>query len=108
MVGEKGKNFLPIWVQCIWKEQLPTTSTRYIQLYCSFTFLANNNASEKMVRATVSKSVILYLAAQGARVNEKDKYGLTPLHYAAMRGNEDATKELLACEDIDIEVRTRD
>ena len=30
--------------------------------------------------------VIRYLSEQGAIVNEKDKYGLTPLHYACMRG----------------------
>ncbi len=50
------------------------------------------------------RSVIMFLASSGARVNEKDKYGLTPLHYAAMRGNEDATVELLTCKGIDIEV----
>lgn len=49
--------------------------------------------------------MILYLASKGARVNETDKYGLTPLHYAAMRGNDDATRELLQCEGINIEVR---
>jgi len=45
------------------------------------------------------------LSSKGARVNEKDKYGLTPLHYAAMRGNEEAAVELLACENIDIEAK---
>ena len=30
--------------------------------------------------------VIIYLLESGARVNEKDNYGLTPLHYACMRG----------------------
>ena len=30
--------------------------------------------------------VIRYLSEMGAIVNEKDKYGLTPLHYACMRG----------------------
>jgi len=30
--------------------------------------------------------VIRYLLESGARVNEKDNYGLTPLHYACMRG----------------------
>ena len=32
--------------------------------------------------------VIRYLFEQGAIINEKDKYGLTPLHYACMRGNQ--------------------
>ena len=51
-----------------------------------------------------SYSVILYMANNGARINEADKYGLSPLHHAAMRGNDDAAKELLSCPDIDIEV----
>lgn len=43
--------------------------------------------------------------SNGARINERDKYGLTPLHYAAMRGNELAARELLLCRDeIDVEV----
>ena len=49
-------------------------------------------------------SVIIYLATNGARVNDADKYGLTPLHHAAMRGNDDAANELLTCSDINIEV----
>ena len=49
-------------------------------------------------------SVIIYLATNGARVNDADKYGLTPLHHAAMRGNDDAANELLTCPDINIEV----
>ncbi len=49
-------------------------------------------------------SVIGYLASVGAKVNAKDKYGLSPLHYAAMRGNEEAMVELLKCKEILIEV----
>ena len=30
--------------------------------------------------------VVRYLVDNGARVGDKDKYGLTPLHYSAMRG----------------------
>ena len=51
-----------------------------------------------------SNSVILFMAHMGARVNEKDKWGLTPLHHAAIRGNDDAANELLFCQGIDIEV----
>lgn len=55
---------------------------------------------------TEYKTVIEYLVKNGAKVNEKNKYGMTPLHYAAARGNEEALIELLKCPDIDISVRT--
>ena len=31
--------------------------------------------------------VVRFLADYGANVNQRDNYGLTPLHYACMRGN---------------------
>jgi ankyrin repeat protein len=40
-------------------------------------------------------SVINYLISKRADINERDIYGQTPLHYACMRGNEVATRELL-------------
>ena len=40
----------------------------------------------------------------GASVNERDKYGLTPLHHAAMRGNVKEVEQLVDCGGIDIEV----
>ena len=33
-----------------------------------------------------SDPLIEYLVKVGASINKKDKYGLTPLHYACMRG----------------------
>ena len=51
------------------------------------------------------RSVILYLAGQGADVNARDKYGLTPLHYAGMRGNDDAALDLLQLSNTNLEVR---
>ena len=48
--------------------------------------------------------VIALLAKMGASVNERDKYGLTPLHHAAMRGNVKEVEQLVDCGGIDIEV----
>ena len=49
-------------------------------------------------------SILLYLLEQKANVNAKDLYGSTPLHYAAMRGNETAVSQLLSLKSIDVEV----
>lgn len=48
----------------------------------------------------------MYLLSQKAKVNTRDRYGSTPLHYAVAKGNPDAVKELLTDPGIDIEVRT--
>lgn len=41
---------------------------------------------------------------EGANVNAKDKYKLTALHHAALRGNTSAAKRLLGSDGIDKEV----
>ena len=44
------------------------------------------------------------LLEKGAHVNAKDTSGLTPLHYAASRGNTPIMKELIKANDITLEV----
>ena len=52
----------------------------------------------------VLETMIMYLLSQKAKVNARDRYGSTPLHYAVAKGNPDAVKELLTDQGIDIEV----
>ncbi|XP_052808936.1 transient receptor potential cation channel subfamily A member 1 homolog [Mya arenaria] len=48
-------------------------------------------------------SVISYLVTKGSDVNVRDLYGQTPLHYACMRANEVACRELLKYRQVNIE-----
>ena len=50
------------------------------------------------------ETMIMYLLSQKAKVNARDGYDSTPLHYAVAKGNPDAVKELLTAPGIDIEV----
>ncbi|GFS41325.1 transient receptor potential cation channel subfamily A member 1 homolog [Trichonephila inaurata madagascariensis] len=50
-----------------------------------------------------SETVISVLIDGGAHVNCQDNYGMTPLHYAAMRGNKFATIQLLKSNKINTE-----
>ena len=49
-------------------------------------------------------SMILLLHSHSADVNAKDKYGQTPLHFAAMTGNLEAAKDLVITCKADVEV----
>ena len=51
-------------------------------------------------------SVVKLLIDNGANVDAVDIYGMTPLHYAAMRGNDVAARDLLTYDIVNIEVRT--
>ena len=44
------------------------------------------------------------MVKKGADVNVKDIYGLRPLHFAAMRGNDIAASELLDCQNVVVDV----
>lgn len=50
------------------------------------------------------ESIIDYLLEVQAKVNAQDSYGMTPLHYAAMKGNIAAVKELLQSNEINVDV----
>ncbi|XP_046578884.1 transient receptor potential cation channel subfamily A member 1 homolog isoform X2 [Haliotis rubra] len=52
-------------------------------------------------------SCISFLVKNGARVNVVDIYGQTPLHFAAMRGNEIAARDLLSFSDINVEAQDK-
>ena len=46
----------------------------------------------------------MFLVQKGGDVNVCDNYGLSPLHYAASKGNLTAVRELLQCDGIKIDV----
>nr|KAG5711033.1 hypothetical protein BaRGS_013767 [Batillaria attramentaria] len=52
-----------------------------------------------------AESVVNYLIAKGADINAEDKYLQTPLHFAAMRGNESACRDLLGHKDVKLEAK---
>ncbi|PIK53291.1 hypothetical protein BSL78_09819 [Apostichopus japonicus] len=77
----------------------------YLQRYLhDHRLLQANGALTDQIDRT--QSVIFYLESVGADINSKDKYGLTPLHFAAMRGNDVAALDLLHCDNIRIEMLT--
>lgn len=75
-------------------------------IYCCLTDL-NSFALTTINRAESPSetSVIRILVECGAHVNARDIYDQTPLHYAAMRGNDPAARDLLDC-GAEPEVRT--
>ena len=56
------------------------------------------------VDSNPDNSVVMFLVSRGAAINADDNYGCTALHFAAMRGNELVTYELLMCRGVAIEV----
>ncbi|CAD5117061.1 DgyrCDS5882 [Dimorphilus gyrociliatus] len=69
--------------------------------------IADQSTENVKDESSIDNSVILFLISKGANVNAQDRYGCTPLHFAAMRGNEVATVELLSCPSIDIEIEDK-
>nr|CAB3267277.1 transient receptor potential cation channel subfamily A member 1 homolog [Phallusia mammillata] len=54
-----------------------------------------------------NSQILEFLLEQGARVNIKDFYGLTPLHHASLRGNVACVKRLIQCVGVSIEARDK-
>ncbi len=51
-----------------------------------------------------NNAVLRALVEAGANVNKQEKYGATPLMFAALRNNQDAAEEFIRCKDIIIDV----
>ena len=90
---------------CILKGQydMPCHIILYVIPFCRYRAHETNERYLERQRRGES-SAIEVLARAGANVNAKDKYGFSPLHYSALRGNHSETVELLSCGNIDIEV----
>ena len=114
------QSYIPWWPRKVfklvcWKTVSPVKFSCWLHgahlcRHCSLTShlwsLSHQGEEGPGFDSTVDNSVILYLVDRGAQVNSADTYGCTPLHFAAMRGNEVATKELLMCKGINIEVQS--
>ncbi|PIO74140.1 ankyrin repeat protein [Teladorsagia circumcincta] len=54
-----------------------------------------HSATPRHMTADVTTAIVDLLVGRKADVNAKDSYGMTPLHHAAMKGNEPAAKALI-------------
>lgn len=76
----------------------------WIKMLTSFlTHLVTKTAKENEESEEVS--MVELLTTHGAEVNAKDKYGQTPLHFAAMTGNIGAASVLVVDCGASVEVR---
>ncbi|KAK6009834.1 ankyrin repeat protein, partial [Ostertagia ostertagi] len=54
-----------------------------------------HSVTPRHMTADVTTAIVDLLVGRKADVNAKDAYGMTPLHHAAMKGNEPAAKALM-------------
>ncbi|XP_069935680.1 transient receptor potential cation channel subfamily A member 1 homolog isoform X4 [Cherax quadricarinatus] len=73
----------------------------------NFTINSVHSRSEIGIGSISETSVIRILVECGAEVNARDVYDQTPLHYAAMRGNDPAARDLLKCPHIFYEAKDK-
>lgn len=50
------------------------------------------------------ENVVQILVENGARPDARDSYGMTPLHYAALRGNATVTEQLIKFDAVNVDV----
>ncbi|XP_031561478.1 transient receptor potential cation channel subfamily A member 1 homolog [Actinia tenebrosa] len=71
------------------------------------TNVKDNSAVNSTQKNGSQDTMIGFLISQKAKVNAKDSYGSTPLHYAVAKKNIEAVKELLKQPSIDIEAKDK-
>ncbi|KAJ8026613.1 Transient receptor potential cation channel subfamily A member 1-like [Holothuria leucospilota] len=65
------------------------------------------NSNESPGLEQEEENMIIVLQKAGSDVNHTDKDGMTPLHHAAIHGNDVAAYELLKCDNIRIEIQDK-
>ncbi|XP_043192938.1 transient receptor potential cation channel subfamily A member 1 homolog isoform X2 [Amphibalanus amphitrite] len=95
--GEDG--LTPLHYAARYRRQLPVAQAPVEERFSTATVTPPTPPPEQ------EETVIDVLVDNGADVNAKDVYGLTSLHYAAMRGNDQAAQQLLQCSNVNPEAK---